>query len=609
MGGKVSLPVTVEIGFGAGPLDASITWTDVSGYVQRSKTIACNRSVDSQTMTPGDGRGQLRLKNTTAGDFTPGRTGAYGTVRNRLPIRIRQASTTVWTGLIEKWSSGVDGIRPVVDLTLVDRWPRMKLRTLTGDRVLQVCQALGAENLWPLTDPAGIRATNATSSQWVLLSQSAPVQWAAAENPIAGLMPVVRCATGAGSAMDISWDGPGAASPGLYPAAVSWSAWIRCGSATHWAQVMVDDLGGDGISVVAYQDHLSIDANSLGISSFGAPVTLTTSAAWRHVALTAEASGSTVTLRAYVDGVLAATKSGTRAGWSPMRVWLVQGVGADIGYAGTWERTLTAAEVATIAAAGLNALGQTGQTPDARSGLVAAMWPPTTLTTRGTFAATMSKQAIDGVSQADLLAACAVTEAGMLHISTDGWPVLSSRGYRSGVALAATIPADVIDSSAQWELDDTQLANVATVERMALDQAASTVSRRNDPSVGLYGEVSRSVQGWWDTDTQAVDRANAEVNIWDLPSPGSKSFTVDLMTCGAAISPATLLAVDIGSRIRLTGLPSQTPTQTAAGWWVDGIDDQITEASWKRTFTVSPAIDFLRLDAPTFGGLDQWPLG
>ena len=97
--------------------------------------------------------------------------------------------------------------------------------------------------------------------------------------------------------------------------------------------------------------------------------------------------------------------------------------------------------------------------------------------------------------------------------------------------------------------------------------------------------------------------------MWADPSPRSKSFTVDLMTASTVIAPSTLLAVDIGSRILLTGLPSQTPAQTAAGWYVDGISDEITRDGWKRTFTVTPAIDFWAIDDPTFGGLDEWPIG
>lgn len=609
MGGQAFFPIRVEVGFGCDPMDPDPTWTDVSALVLRSRTISCSRGTgESGEVEPG--RGQIVLANDT-GDFTPGRTGAYGVVRNRLPVRIRRGAVTVWTGLVEKLSMGFDnGVRPIVTGTLVDRWSRLKARTLTGDRIQQVMQSLAPDNFWPLTDlPGATRAENATGSLWVL-HPNPPVDWSTASNPSSGSLPAVaRCQTGTlGSGLTMMWDGPGTATPGLYMAGVSWSAWVRCTGAGNWAQIMVDNLAGDGISLTAYQGYLSVDAYSLGVSSVGAPITLTSSAAWRHIALTAAVSGSTVTLDIYVDGVLAGTRSGTKAGWAPIADWLVQGNGADVGYAATWPRVLTSVEIQAIAASGLDALGQTGQTADVRASLAAALWAPTTVTTQGTFTATMSKQAIDGVSQADLLQQCATTEGGALYIGTGGWPVLQSRAYRSAGS-AVTIPAAVLSADAQWELDDQAACNVATVDRMALGESVTTVTRRNDTSVATYTEISKSVQAWYDTDVQAVDRANGQSMMWADPVPRSRSFAVDLATCQATVSEATILGIDIGARIIVSGLPSQAPTQTAAGWYVDAIADEISATAWKRTFTVSPAIDFLVLDDPTFGGLDEWPLG
>lgn len=617
MAGKVSLPVTVEIGFGAGPMDATVTWTDVSQWVQRSKTIACNRSIDTTTMTPGDGRGSLRLSNKD-GDFTPGATGAFGLVRNRLPVRIRQGSTVVWTGQAEKWSAGVDGIRPVVDLTLVDRWPRMRQRVLTGDRILQVCQALGASDLWPMTDPGPNRFAATQGVDLVVNVTSGPASFAAAPNPQGTALPSTATWAVAENLYDQLVESETSPTSGGVLGA-SFSVWVKLRSIAS---------GGVGATISSGTGNFAVFADSVGVGAsmqsppgWGVLNTGTISAAamndtlsWHHVAATLTLDGSRhPTLTAYCDGApvgaLSDAINAVDAAFPSIHRFFASASDADTAYLAYFPRALTAAEVAAIAAAGLDALGTTGQAPDTRAALAAALWPPTTLTTQGTFAATMSKQAIDGVSQAGLLAACAVTEGGMLHIGTGGWPVLTARGARSDASLAATIPASVIETSAQWELDDTQVVNVATVERMALGETASTLSRRNDSSVADYGEVTKTVQGWWDTDAQAVERADTEVAMWADPSPRSKSFTVDLMTASTVISPATLLAVDIGSRILLTGLPSQTPTQTAAGWYVDGIADEITHDSWKRTLTVTPAIDFWVIDDATFGGLDEWPLG
>lgn len=606
MAGSVSFPITVEVAFGCDPMDPTPTWTDVSTSVLRSRTISTSRgSGESGEVEPG--RGQIILAN-DGGDFTPGETGAYGLVRNRLPIRIRRDTVTVWTGLLEKLSMGFDnGIRPIVTGTLVDRWSRLKARTLTGERIPQVCQTLAVEHLWPLTDPIGATRAASLTSGWSLAPGVLAPAWSSVPNPQGTQQPAVLALPSSQTVLSPLWDGGGGEpSAGIYAAGFTLSAWVRCPAVGDYAIVGAGE-SAEGAWLTARQSQVEIlMTESLG--TLYASAALTTSTGWRHIAVTATIT-TVATLRAYVDGVLVATQAGVAPVWEPLRWQTLTGLGAEAGYMSTWDRPLTASEVAVLAAAGLDALGQTGDTADVRAALAAALWSPTTVTTQGTFSATMSKQAVDGVSQADLLQQCATTEGGTLHVGADGWPVLSSRGYRTGAALAATIPATVLSADAQWELDDTTIVNVATVERMALGESATTVTRRNDTSVAAYTEVSKSVQAWYDTDVQAVDRANTESIMWAEASPRSRSFAVDLATCQAAVSEATILGVDIGSRIVISDLPSQSPTQTAAGWYVDAVADEITATSWKRTFTVTPAIDFLVIDDATFGGLDEWPLG
>lgn len=608
MAGAVSFPITVEIAFGSDPMAASPTWTDVSTRVLRSRTISCSRGTgESGEVDPG--RGQIVLTNDD-GALTPGETGAYGLVRNRLPIRIRRGTVTVWTGLIEKLAMGFDsGVRPIVTGTLVDRWSRLKARTLTGERIPQVCQALGCADLWPLDDPAGSTRGVSLTSQWAMRSLfgGLPGWGEATPDPhvnAAGMLPVLHMPTG-GAWVRSVWDGPGEVTPGVY-SAVTVSMWARCPASGSSATWIIDEDSDPGIEVTVSQSLVQVEADPLSITP--GSVSTATSSGWRHVALTADFSGAAPVLTLWLDGVQVWTRTTPPSGWVPSRLHTLSGIDADFAYAATWDRVLTSEEIQAIAAAGLDALGQTGQTADVRAALAAALWAPTTVTSQGTFTATMSKQAIDGVSQADLLQQCATTEGGTLLIGTDGWPVLQSRGYRSAAG-AVTIPAQVLASDAQWELDDTMVVNVATVDRMALGEVASTVTRRNDASVATYTEVAVSRQLWLDSDVQAVDRANTAMLMWAEASTRSRTFAVDIATCQAVLSESTILGVDIGTRLVVTGLPSQAPTQTAAGWYVEAIADEITATSWKRTFSVTPAIDFLVLDDATFGALDEWPLG
>ena len=97
--------------------------------------------------------------------------------------------------------------------------------------------------------------------------------------------------------------------------------------------------------------------------------------------------------------------------------------------------------------------------------------------------------------------------------------------------------------------------------------------------------------------------------MWSQSVPRSRTFAVDVATCQAALPQSDVLAIDVGSRIVISGLPATAPDQSAAGWYVDAVEDSIGMDTWMRTFTVSPAMDFLVLDDATFGGLDEFPLG
>lgn len=102
MGGSVSLPLTVEIAFAAGALDTgTLTWTDVTTYV-RKDSISFNRGWDTESQEPIAGRASLSFNN-ESGNFTPGKTGAFGLIRNRLLSASSKAQPCCGPGW---WSRG-----------------------------------------------------------------------------------------------------------------------------------------------------------------------------------------------------------------------------------------------------------------------------------------------------------------------------------------------------------------------------------------------------------------------------------------------------------------------------------------------------------------------
>ncbi len=613
MGGKVSLPLTIEIAFSAGALDTgTLTWTDVSSYVRKG-SISFNRGWDTESQEPIAGRAALSFNN-ESGNFTPGKTGAFGLIRNRLPIRIKQGSTVLWTGLVESWRIGwTNGMRSKVDVTCVDRWAALRRVKLDGRFIERTVAAQSPAYFWPCTDVAGASRLAASAGgvdfvpsgpyEVVLCAKTAnPQRWmtstpvAVSQRSLVSAVPgALMVAPGSGS-----WAPSGATS-----VAFTVAAWMM-------PSVDVDHciVVGDNLLNFVKLARTNKFGTSIYVSSRGGYLVgyndATIPSGWAHLAVTVAVNGSgALTMNGYVNGVLVWTDSTTwtSGGWtSPLpQLWL--GGEAGFSYVCIWNRALSGAEILAQYQAGTMS-GWAGETAPVRAARLQAVAPtPVTLSTTGTFTIPMSKQDLADKPLADALLECAQAEDGALHIGTDGWPKLTSRDWRTQATVAFTIPAKALASDIGWTLDDQQLTNSSAVDRMVGDATAGTATGRNDASVTLYGEQKVSRQLWLYNTADAVERANAEANMWANPLPRSSELTVDLMTKGATISAATLLAADIGQRIAISGMPAEAPTQT--NFYIEAISDAVTETQWLRTFTVSPRLDFLTLDDASSGAIDS----
>ena len=661
MAGTSRLLVIVEVAFGAGALDTgTLTWTDISSHVKLTRGIECSRGVDTETGGPMPGRLTFAVNN-DAGDFTPGKTGAFGLIRNRLPVRVRTVvgsgtgiplaydspfafdfdtgyddtevgSVVVWTGLVETWKIGwTAGVRSQVDVTCVDRWAALRRLKFDGHFIERVVTGQTPTHFWPLTAEyvtAPDRIGSALGSQYDLTSRWSPpgcflIEPPSGNNPQswlnqAGDFVATTKANPASIVSDTKYPAlfisPGAASflpTGAASVAFTFSGWVKK------ARLVI----ATGAMVLSnYSATLGVDnagfcyahVNRTGTAGTDIVKSTTVNAdQWHHVALTLSVDGSgAVTFVAYVDGVSIGsdTTTWTSGGWTlDCEMFGVQAVQnaqpVGMAYAAVWHRALTPAEILAQYQAGVSQ-GVVGDTAAVRAArLTGIATQPVPVATTGTFTSTMSKQDLVDKSFGDALAECATAEAGQLFIGTDGWPNLTSRAWRTAAALAFTIPAHALSTDTSWTLDDQQLVNSATVDRMVGDQTAATVTARNDDSVETYGEQTTSVSLYVDSDAQLLERANAEANMFATATPRSSDLTVDLITKAATISPATLLAADVGSRIAVSGMPTEAPTQTQ--FYVAAIADKITHTGWERTFTVSPRLDWWTLQDATSGQLDS----
>lgn len=652
MAGTSYLPAIVEVAFGADPLDTgTLTWTDISDYVRRNG-IDFSRGWDTEAGEPQAGRLTFTLNN-ESGDFTPGATGAFGEIRNRLPVRVSAVVGTatgnaltydeavgwydmdgvtyndaeignvvLWTGLVESWRIfWENGVRSQVAVTAVDRWAAIRRVKIDADRLAKVATDTGATLFYPMTESSSpLRERNDAGP--ILTAQDAAVAFRNVAHPTDPNQSVVTLTIGTGEA-PVYGTGDHSVATG-----VSMTVALKTTGAGASDQILAkmygykDDflnfgtlyfglihLGGilkarstasRQVNASPSQDW-SLNANGSATVSDGQ---------WHIVTATVKMDGGgTVTLKTYIDGTLAATASSATGRGDWPSGWLRgfqldpfnSGSATAVSWAGLMlhDRELSADEAAFISR---QATSWTGDVADARAGLL-SRYGSIALTTTGTFTATMSSQDLTDKSLADALQECSTAERGTIYIDRDGWPVLTSRSWRVGAAVAFTIPATALGREVSWTLDDQNLANSATVERMVGDTSAATVKAKNDASVTTYGEQNRSLQIWVDTDAQLLERANAEANIDAYPLPRSSDLTVDLLTKAATIPAATLLAADIGQRIAVSGLPAEAPGETE--FYIENIADKITTTGWERTFTVSPRADYWTLQDATYGALDS----
>ena len=633
MAGTSYLPLIVEVAFGEQPLDTgTLTWTDISDYVRRSG-VDFLRGWDTETGEPIAGRLSFTLNN-DSGDFTPGETGAFGEVRNRLPIRVSAVIGTatgdaltyddevgwydmfgatyedteignvvLWTGLVESWRIfWENGVRSQVAVTCIDRWAAIRRLKFGADLYATLVKSQGANGYWPLKDATGsTRAVAAIGGQDLVLTGGSQPTWQGAtladgDGVVSIITPTQLTSAasgtyGASAAMSISGLFRPTVDLGVATITKHFRAFQSAGTRDMWIRQATSQTFSASVS----------DGTSL-LSANG-PASSAPANAWAHAAATLSVSGGTGTLTVYVNGVAGTPAVGAMT-WGTVDTARIEGDAAAMGMGqmSVFPAALSAAQVLeqSKAAAGTWA-GETAAVRAAR--LLTYIDPAPSLSTTGTFTSTMSKQDLADKSLGDALLECVTAERGTLYISRDGWPVLTSRSWRVGSPVSFTIPSHALAAEVAWTLDDQQLTNSSTVDRMVGDTSAGTARARNDASVATYGEQNKSLQVWLDTDAQLLERANAEANINAVAQPRSSDLMVDILTKSATISASTLLGADIGQRIAVSGMPATAPGQDE--FYIDSISDKVTASGWERTFTVSPRADYFTIADATYGQLDN----
>lgn len=326
-------------------------------------------------------------------------------------------------------------------------------------------------------------------------------------------------------------------------------------------------------------------------------------------AVSLELAAGTYTLRLWVDGV----ERGTAATVSTTATLIFALTELRVGGA-YFPRNLFTGTISHVAAFGTalsgatllehhaaNSDGFAGETSDER---IERVWSwlgmPAGLLSLDAGVATMGHIDPTGRDSWTYLQDVATTEGGILFVSSDGLLTLHSRtrSFDVGAAADVTVSAAVIDPSTRLVHSMADVVNDITVTR-----SGGAVARVVDEdSVAQYGYISDSLTVYSDNDADAFDRANWSLGLRSTPTTRLPELALDALSePGTA---ADVRALDIGSRVQITGMPAQGAATFDLR--VQGYTERIGAGGWSLLANTTPYLPVvpLILDDATHGLLD-----
>lgn len=315
----------------------------------------------------------------------------------------------------------------------------------------------------------------------------------------------------------------------------------------------------------------------------------------------------------YVDGVLKSTAAGTLGTLGPL---IIGEAGA--GPAGTNALTIahfavfstapTADRIADMADAGLT--GFAGEAAHLRLARYAgyAGIPSAEYSFDAAAVTPMAHIDTTGQTPMELMQKVATTDGGVLYDGADGTLTYRARTvrYNSATALTLDVAAGEVEATYQPKLDRSALINKVTA---TITDGTYSVTAQNTTSSDEYGTHSNADL---ELATTNQDEAHAaawwRVNTYSEPSVRAPQLGVKLAKLNSA-RQAAILALEVGDKITVTNLPSQSDASTKS-FFVEGYTETITDSEWLIEFNVSPTTGFevWEIDHPVYGQYDAWPI-
>ena len=201
----------------------------------------------------------------------------------------------------------------------------------------------------------------------------------------------------------------------------------------------------------------------------------------------------------------------------------------------------------------------------------------------------------------------AEAEAGVVIINGSGeWQLKTRDIPASKTTPDLTIPVDseLLARDTVIEVDLQRLITRATgtrpggtTQQVVVDRAAETP----------YGVSASSQDYLVTTDAEVQTRLDWLVNTRKTVGPRLPALKLDLLSASPA-DQAAVLALDVDSRIDITGMPAQAPGGTTLKQWVLGYAETINSSEWSWTANTLDWTQYASafiLDDDTFGLMDN----
>jgi hypothetical protein len=530
-----------------------------------------------------------------------------------------------FTGFVDRWPHAwTNGVLGTVSTTATDR-QKLLGRDLVRQAIVEETLATGPRCYYPLGEPQdSVQGGNVavTPQPDMLIQQTGTgglAEFGAKGGPDESTGVLL-------TPTDISNGNyllvPSLTTPLGGVAGISIGLWVDFGDVPQTGQnrLIVVDNGTDTVHLrINYApgtNTLSIGARLPAGAAAGSTTAFNLSDSQLHlIVVSAEFVGSTMQLRAYVDGVSAVSTSPALTGgtWPTLmrvRVGGLPGTGIDppemmkglVSHVTCWNTVITQAQSLALAGA---IDGFAGDLSGARATRIAG-WAGVPSTAFDIGASVMARHPASEQSPLAAFKQVASSEAGLFFISGDDVATLHSRVRRQLAApISITLAADQCGPDLQFVLDDTLLINDVSVSRIGRTVTRVIDQASIDENQGVY---AANIDTLLNTDTEAIDRATYTLSTYGHPQPRAGQISVDAHSLGT-VWPQ-MLGSEIGQRIQVTGLPAEA-LASSLELWCEGIEDTITDATWTFDMDTSPVRDtpVFILDDPTYGTLDTNYLG